>query len=263
MQPSNDRGTLHEVVRATHHGLASLLLAAAMLVPVVEAIAGWPVHTPLGVPLMLHVGIFTALALVAAAVVVWARAPRDWSWLRWLLIPPFAVALAAILRFRANAFYTETALVEGMTALLTVRIGVAILRRSALRRLDVETANGAPSWPSLAAPRRTRSRTVPATPAVRLADALIVLAGWFLLATWTLIALAHRHPAGPLLLLTGAIEVLAFLALVPDALVGSGLLAARVARGEGQADRSRQSMPVNHDAPRPPARTHPMLRRHS
>jgi hypothetical protein len=104
---------------------------------------------------------------------------------------------------------------------------------------------------------------VPATPAVRLADALIVLAGWLLLATWTLIALAHRHPAGPLLLLTGAIEVLAFLALVPDALVGSGLLAARVARGEGQADRSRESTPVNHNAPRPPARTHPMLRRHS
>jgi len=38
------------------------------------------------------------------------------------------------------------------------------------------------------------------------------------LASWTLIAFAHRHPAGPLLLAAGAVEVLALLALVPDAL---------------------------------------------
>jgi hypothetical protein len=264
MRPIEDRGTLYAAVRDTHRALASLLLAGAMLTPVVAAVAGWPVNTPLGVPLPAHVAILTVLGGAAAVATVRGRVRRDWRWLRWLLVAPIAVALAAILRARANAFYTESALIDGMTALFTLRIAVTVLRRRALRRIGLASADHrAPYWRRHGAEWRriARARSLFTTPGVRFADALTVLVGWLLLATWTLIAFAHRHPAGPLLLLAGAIELLTLFALVPDALAGSGALADRRPYGAWPGGDARAAEPARHDSPHSPSRTFPMLRR--
>ena len=85
-----------------------------------------------------------------------------------------------------------------------------------------------------------------------------------LLASWMLIALEHRHPAGPLLLAAGAMEVLAFLALIPDALAGVGWLGPRAAPPELHAARGGHHLTlVDEDAPaRPPFGSH-LSRRHS
>jgi hypothetical protein len=264
MRSIEDRRTLYDALRDTHRALASLLLAGAMLMPVVEAVAGWPVNTPLGVPLLAHVAIFAALGGAAAVATIRGRVRRDGRWLRWLLVPPIAVALAAILHARANAFYTESALIDGMSALFTLRIAVTVLRRRALRRRGLAAADlRAPYWRRHGAEWRhhLNVRSLLVTPGVRFADALTVLVGWLLLATWTLIALAHRHPAGPLLLLAGVVELLTLFALVPDAVAGYGPLADRRPYGEGQAGDEPAPAPARHDTPRPPARTFPMLRR--
>ena len=266
MRSIEDRRMLYAALRDTHRALASLLLAGAMLTPIVAAVAGWPVHTPLGVPLLAHVAILTALGGAAAAATVRGRVWRDWRWLRWLLVPPIAVALAAILHARANAFYTESALIDGMAALFALRVAVSTLRRRALRRLGPAAADHrAPYWRRHGAEwRRTaRMRSLLVTPGVRVADALTVLVGWLLLATWTLIALAHRHPAGPLLLLAGAIELLTLFALVPDALAGSAPLADRRPYEEWPVGGARATEPARHDSDRSPSRTFPMLRRDS
>lgn len=252
---------LHETLREMHRALASLLLSGAMLAPVVEAWAGWSVHTPLGVPLLAHVCILATLGVVTAVrATAPARASRDLRRARWLLVPPLAVAFTAILHSRANGFYTETALIEGMAVLFVLRVGIAVLRGRALRRLELAAVDrGAPFWWRHGAEWRNRLRTrgAPAKPAVRLADALTLLVGWLLLTAWMLIALAHRHLAGPLLLLTGAIEMLALFALVPDALAGRRPLAPPKAPEEAHTDGARAL--VRHAAPSLRARTFVML----
>ena len=266
MRSVHDRGTIYEALRDAHRALATLLLAGAMLTPVVQFVAGWSVHTPLGIPLPAHVAIFTALGVAAARAAVVGPARWDRRWLRWLLVPPIAVALAAILDVRANVFYTERALIDGMAVLFTLRIVATILRRHAVRQLDLAAADPhAPFWWRRGAGRRHRPsvRTLLVTPAVRFADALAMLVGWLLLATWTLIALAHRHPAGPLLLLTGAIELLALFALVPDAFAGRGPLVERRAYDESDTGGASVSTLARHHAPRSAARILPMLRRRS
>jgi hypothetical protein len=65
---------------------------------------------------------------------------------------------------------------------------------------------------------------------VRVADGLSVLVGWILSASWILIAFEHRHVAGPLLLLAGALELLALFAVVPDALAGIAMPAPHLRR---------------------------------
>jgi hypothetical protein len=266
MRPLDDGRARYEALRDTHRALASLLLTGAMLTPVVQVVAGWPVHTPFGVPLLVHVAILAALGVAAAVTTIRGRARRDWEWLRWLIVPPIAVGLAVILHARANAFYTERALIDGMAVLFTLRMGVALLRRRALRRLVLAAADHrGPLWWRHGAEWRHRlsGRSLLVTPGVRVADALTVLVGWLLLATWTLIALAHRHPAGPLLLLVGAIELLTLFALVPDALAGYARLANRRPYDEWQAGDERAPARVRHDTVTPPARTIPMLRRDS
>ena len=230
MRSRIDRRTLHEALRDTHRALASLLLTGAMLAPAVAGLAGWPVHTPLGVPLLAHVAILLALgAVVVLRAAEPARASRDLGRVRWLLVPPIAVVVAAILHTRANAFYTETALMEGMAALFLLRIAVAMLRGRALRRLAPGAA--AREWSRGARWRHhLRARCLPVTPGVRVADGLTVLVGWVLLTSWILIAFEHRHPAGPLLLLAGALELLALFAIVPDALAGLGVPAPHLRR---------------------------------
>lgn len=53
-----------DVLREIHRELTSLLLVGAMTAPLVERIAGWPVHTPLGVPLLAHATALIAIALL-------------------------------------------------------------------------------------------------------------------------------------------------------------------------------------------------------
>jgi hypothetical protein len=254
---------LREALHDTHGALASLLLIGAMLAPVVEALAGWPVHTPLGVPLAAHVAILATLVVVAAGAAARVSARRDWRAPRWLLVPPLAVAFAAILHARANAFYTASALIEGMAALFALHVGVAALHRRALRLQDPAAADrDAPRpWRRGAEwRRRLLARSLPATPSVRLAGALTVVVGWLLLVTWVLIALEHRHPAGPLLLLAGALELLALFVLVPDAFGGSSTPARP--HGEWDGPNVRAPSLVRHDATGRPTPDHSTSWRH-
>jgi hypothetical protein len=101
------------------------------------------------------------------------------------------------------------------------------------------------------------------TPGVHLADALTRFLGWLLLATWVLIALAHRHPAGPLLLLAGAIELLTLFLLVPDVVGRRRPFAERGSTEKRYLGRLRPSANVHHDASRPTARNFPTLRRNT
>ena len=54
--------------RATRRELTTLLLVGAMLAPLAAALAGWPVRTPLDVPLRLHVRLLMAVGMVAYGV---------------------------------------------------------------------------------------------------------------------------------------------------------------------------------------------------
>ena len=217
---------LRETGRAIGRELTSLVLVGAMLAPIVAAAAGWPVHTPLDVPLAIHAALLASIGLVVFGL---ARTDDALSARRrrigWLLVPPFAVAFAMVVNERANVFYTERLLVEGMTALFILHLAMGALRRRAHRRLDPCPVATAPPWRWRRGAewrRRLRARCLPTTPGIRLADALIMTVGWLVLTSWVLIALEHRHPAGPLLLAAGAMEALAVLALIPDALAGSG-----------------------------------------
>jgi hypothetical protein len=229
MRPALDHQMLRDVLREIHRELTSLLLAAAMLSPIVAAVLGWRMYTPLAMPLLLHETLLVALALVAFGISERddAMATRRWAG-RLLVVPPVAVGFAAIVHTRANVFYTERALVDGMAFLFALQLGIRLLRRRALRRLGLYVA--APETPrrwqrGAEWGRRFRARCLPATPGVRVSDWLVATVGWLLLAAWVLIALEHRHPAGPMLLAAGGIELLAILALVPDALASSGWLA--------------------------------------
>ena len=235
MRPAVIHPMLRDVLRESHRELTSLLLAAAMLSPIAAAVLGWRVYTPLAMPLLMHETLLVAIALVAFGIGDRddaAFAARRWAG-RLMVVPPVAVGFAAIVHSRANVFYTERALVDGMAILFTLQIGVRLLRRRALRRLGLYVAEPETStrrrrgaeWR-----RRLRVRCLPATPGVRVSDALVAVVGWLLLAAWVLIGLEHRHPAGPMLLAAGAIEVLALLALVPDVLAGTGWLAPEPAR---------------------------------
>ena len=223
--------TLRDTFHATLRELTSLLLVGAMLAPVTAAIAGWPVYTPLDVPLLVHVTLLAAVGMV-----VFGIAERDDSvrarrrWVGWLLVPLFAMSFALLVHERANVFYTERVLIDGMTLLFVVHVAVVVLRGRAIRRPDPWLAGYGPRWRWRGGGewrRRLRARCLPTTPGVRIADALTITVGWLVLAAWALIAREHRHPAGPLLLAAGAMQALALLALIPDALAGLGWLRVR------------------------------------
>jgi hypothetical protein len=221
--------TLRDTLREMHRELTSLLLVGAMLAPFVAAVAGWRVHTPLGVPLLVHGASLLALGLLWFGIAGHADAtPSARRSIEWLLVAPAAATFAAIVRERANVFYTERALVEGMAVLLVLHAGASVLRTRTCHPPD-RADDDAPSGrgPGAEWRRRIRARCLPTTPAVRLADLLTGAVGWLVLGAWVLIALEHRHAAGPLLLVAGAMQTLAFLALVPDALASAGWLTPR------------------------------------
>ena len=212
--------------RGLEDELTSRLLVAAMLIPLVEALFGWRAHTPLDVPLAVHASILGVVLFLAfgpnAPESPAARFPRA---ARWLPVPLLAVVFAVLSSVRSNAFYTETALIEGMAALFAIHFTGSWLRRRARARPALTLVEPA-------ATRAARFRgwwrghpthvRVGITPAVRLADALTNIVGWSILGAWTLIALAHRHVVGPLLVVAGALASVALVVLIPDAVFTSG-----------------------------------------
>lgn len=265
MRAATAVSTMRDVLKRSHRDLTSLLLSAAMLAPVVAAVVGWPVVTPLGVPLRVHAALLGAVALLAFGLAERGDAAtlRQRS-ARWLAVVVLAVGFEAMVHHRANVFYTERALIEGMAALFTLHLGVGLLRRRALPRVDLCDEPATPRRWARAADwrRRIRIRCLPTTPGVRLSDALVAVVGWLVLAAWVLIAFAHRHPAGPMLLAAGAAESLALLALVPDAAAGLGWLTSRSSVDAGRTDRPDRLALVRDATHATPARSHE-LRRHS
>jgi len=230
-----------DVLREIHRELTSLLLVGAMTAPLVERIAGWPVHTPLGVPLLAHATALTAIALLRIGLGDRVDAPPAIRWVHLPFVPLVAVGFARLVHVRANVFYTEHLLVDGMTVLFTLHMAAGLLRGRARRRCDpfklVERDSLARSDRRQEWRHRVRARCLPLSPAMWIADALTVLVGWLVLTSWVLIAFEHRHPAGPLLLAAGAMETLALLALVPDAMAPWGWLVPRPAEPGRPSDR--------------------------
>jgi hypothetical protein len=216
------------------------LLAAAMLVPLAERLLGWPVHTPLGVPLGVHLTVLAAVGGLATLANLRRAGAAPWQLaVRAVVVAVLALALARIVRERANVFYTASALVDGMAVLFLARVGVALLQGWAV------------------------ARAMPATPAVRLSHALVAIVGWLLAASWVLIALEHRHVVGPMLLLAGAFEVVALVVLIPEASAGPGWLA-RLRGVRAPKGRHSRWLPLDRHAPAPHARAvAPVFRRSS
>lgn len=246
--------------------LTSRLLVAMMLIPLVEALFGWRAHTPLDVPLAVHASILGVVLLLtlgpSTADPREARLPRA---ALWLPVPLLAMVFAVLLNARSNVFYTERALMEGMAVLSAIHFVGCWLRRRALARSRLTLVDPAATRGTLFRGRKGRGSpgATVITPAVRLADVLSTIVGWCVLAAWVLIALAHRHPAGPLLILTGALATLALLVLIPDALFLSGRRVwARVTR---PAERTHPDRPfiVQGDAPTHSRYVVPHLRRRS
>ena len=224
--------------------LTSRLLVAAMLIPLVEALFGWRPHTPLEVPLAVHASILGIMVLLAVAPFVAgrqeARVPRG---VLWLPVPVLATVFAVLLSARSNVFYTERALMEGMAVLSMIHFAGCWLRRRALARSGLSLVD-----PSATRVARLRvwwkgsgsQAGLVVIPSVRLADALSSIVGWSLLIAWVLIALAHRHVVGPLLIIAGALASVAFIVLLPDALLPPGR------RGWTRVTRQTQHMHPDH-----------------
>jgi hypothetical protein len=216
--------------------LASRLLVAAMLIPLVEALFGWRAHTPLDVPLAIHALILGVMILLALSPSVAnhreARVPRA---ALWLPVPLLAIVFAVLLSARSNVFYTERALMEGMAVLSIIHFAGCWLRRRALARSGLYLVDPAATRVTRLRVRWKGPGSQPGSvlgPAVRLADALSTIVGWSALIAWILIALEHRHVVGPLLIVAGGLASVALVVLIPNALLAPGRNAwTRVTRG--------------------------------
>ena len=242
-----------DVLREIHRELTSLLLVGAMIAPLVGGAVGWPVHTPLGVPLLVHATALIAVGLLRIGLGDRVDAPPAIRWVHWPLVPPVAAGFAWLVQARANVFYTERLLADGMAVLFTLHMAAGLLRSRARRRIDPffhETDDWSRWARGAAWRRRVRARCLPLSPAMWVADALTVLVGWLVLASWVLIAFEHRHLAGPLLLAAGALETLALLALVPDAMATLGWLGPPPAESEQRSGRSPRTIPDRYERPK-------------
>ena len=226
---------IRSAVSVLSRELTLCLLLAAMLGPVVAKVLGWPVYTPLDVPLLLHVAILAAFLLVIRFESRPRRMRAAFSRASWFALPVLAIAFAALLQARSNVFYTARALMEGLAVLLILEVGLRDLRRRAVvGSIRVCTPDVPQEHASITSEEWNRSMWLGRGPAIRLADSLTAVVGWAVLASWILIALEHRHVVGPLLLIGGALQAFAMLVLVPDA------IASRPARDHSYLDRVRE-----------------------
>lgn len=211
---------MRNAARVLSRNLALRLLMAAMLSPVVARVVGWPVNTPLDVPLAVHAVILSMFALAIRFESRRGRGRAAIPRASWAVVPALAIAFAALLQTRSNVFYTARALMEGMAVLLILELCFRELRRRALvHGMRIATPD-VPLGPPPGAVGEWHSATaLTHAPSIRLADQLTAVLGWAILASWALIALEHRHVVGPLLVLAGALQVVAIVVLIPDALV--------------------------------------------
>ena len=155
------------------------------------------------------------------------RAPTLRHLAEWIAVVLLGTCAAAVLQRRANSFYTVTALMDGMALLLLAHLAMRGMRWSA-RQYGTTHAARIPVWIPSFWPRRSHetqaTRMVTTLPAVRFADLLTIAIGWLLLLAWLLIALVHRHVAAGLLIIAGALQAVAAIVLIPDAMAGLGWL---------------------------------------
>lgn len=235
MRHTHGMEQIRSAVSMVSRELTLCLLLAAMIGPVVARMLGWPVYTPLDVPLLLHVVILISFVLV----IRWESRPRRLraalSRASWGALPVLAVAFAALLHVRSNVFYTARALMEGLAVLLILEVVLRELRRRAVvGSIRACTPDAPHDRPPVTNAELNRSMWLGRGPAIRLADSLTTVVGWSILASWILIALEHRHVVGPLLLIGGALQAIAMLVLVPDA------IASRPSRDQSYLERARE-----------------------
>ena len=183
-----------------------LLLLAATAMPLWPISIGEPITAPFGLS---NGAVATGVALAALAWSGW-RIRADGA----RAAPPVVATLAgaaalsllfaAIVRWRANGFFTAVALRDGMTALLALHLVGIVLRRSARRRGRRV--------------RRPGDATAAWSRATRLADDLTTAVAALVVSFWMLAAVALHIVAGPVLLLGVATSLLVVVLRVPDAL---------------------------------------------
>lgn len=195
---------------------------------------GWSGPTPLNIPLPLHLTILLGVAAVIASLRLRHRVENTLTAyvVRGGALIAAAGVIAVILQRGVNTFYTAPSLLGGMATLLVMHFcargmrWLAVDARESLLAVSPIAASAPATGGRLrliAALRRPRARRL-TLPAVALADALASVSAWSLLAFWILVALAHRHVASGMLMLTSAMLVLASVVLSPDTLAGRGLL---------------------------------------
>jgi hypothetical protein len=211
-----------------YRDLVSVLLFAAMFSPVAARLVGWTVYTPLDVPLTAHIVVLVSLA-VLGLVGMWngGRTPTVRHLAEWIAVVVLGSCAALVLQRRANSFYTVTALMDGMALLLAAHLAMRALRWCALR-YGVASALRVTVWMPSFWPRRSHdaraTRRVASLPSVRFADLLTIAIACLLLLAWLSIALEHRHVAAGLLIVAGALQAMASVVLIPDAMAGLGWL---------------------------------------
>ncbi|MEO8622415.1 MAG: hypothetical protein ABI625_15190 [bacterium] len=221
-------------LRRFEHALLDALLLGGLFSPVAWAFVGTSGRMVLNLPTRVAIAIALCGATIVASVRLEHRAQNlvAAAVVKLGAVTAAAVAIALVLEFAANSFYTAPALMDGMAALLVVRVIASVLRwRAVVRREkyvvmsrpNVEASNVRPRRHLTLVPNGPRARPM-ALPSVALADALASVSAWSLLAFWILVALEHRHIASVVLVFTSVLLVLACVILIPDALAGQGLL---------------------------------------
>lgn len=182
----------------------SLLLAAALLAPLVSGLQGRRVTLPAGLELR---DLTVAAVVGALGWIGWRGVVRALPGL--VATALLAAAFAHVLERRANLFFTVSALLEGMAALLLLHALAIALRLVGEGR--------APSRRRLAR-WMARRRVVTAG---SLARGLTAASALLVVGFWALSVLALREYALPLLMGAGVTTALTALLRVPDAVMGA------------------------------------------
>ena len=214
-------------------GLLRTLLFASVLTPAAASALHWPIYPSRTALAAAVVGV----SLGAMSFRLTRRSAGSFA-LSTIVAILLAFALAAVLRERANAFYTPNALFGGSLVLVALLVGGDALRR-VLRRDEADAARmshlpdstrieGLERLPpnEVRAVRASRTAAVHLATtgedadAIALADRLVQGAGYLLVGFWGLVAFGRLHIASALLLLTGLLLLVRCVALLPPVLGG-------------------------------------------